>query len=199
MRRFLTFLLFALFTMAAGEFQGNAILKGRFDWFLMAVVLYALIAAAYYLLGRTLDRFAHGEIIYYFACGASGLLVIEWLILGNTPWQNPGAIQAGMFAWWAAIGMVPRIFSRDEGRPARRRVAVALIAYSAVSTLIVIALLGKAAPVVLGGVTGLLLALGFIIMNFMFLPYLERDGRRMWLRWFLIALAVLGVLNLGAW
>ncbi len=188
------FILFALLTIAAGEFQNLALLHGNPFFFLGALVVYSIVAIVFYFIGKVLDKITgrRADIFGYFIAGLIGLVIIEWILLKNHPGSGKGALQAGMFAWWAALYMVPRIFTKEEGKVARKRVAIALIAYSVISLAVTIATFN-------GAFTGLLLALGFIIINFQFLPYFERDGKRRWLRIFMWLLIIGFIVNVAMW
>ena len=180
--------------MLSGEFQINAILMGHPEFFLLAVGLYIIIVILFYWIGRGLDKLTpkNADIIGYFLTGILSVLIIEWAILGNQPGSGRGAIQTGMFAWWAALFIVPRIFTKEEGKPARFRVAVTLITYSVVSLIATIVTMNPA-------IAGLLMALGFIILNFQFLPFFEQGKKKTWLRVIMWSLVVGMLINLSMW
>jgi hypothetical protein len=48
----------------------------------------------------------------YILGGVFGL-AIEWLIIGNSPWAHPEALQWGMWAYWASMVSVPAIYEQD--------------------------------------------------------------------------------------
>ena len=44
--------------------------------------------------------------------------MVEWFLIGNSPWGNPDASQVGMFAYWACMALVPLVFLL-QNRPLR--------------------------------------------------------------------------------
>jgi hypothetical protein len=71
------------------------------------------------------------EPIHFVTFGLIGLM-IEWFLIGLTPWSNPRApvalmalFQVGMFSFWATVAYAPRmLLSRDEGGRAIRKAVV---------------------------------------------------------------------------
>lgn len=55
-----------------------------------------------------------GYASYYFISGIVGLLIFEWVLVGNSPWENPNANQVTMFSFWALLGFIPKIFSERK-------------------------------------------------------------------------------------
>lgn len=47
--------------------------------------------------------------------GIAGLM-IEWFLIGNSPWGNPQASQIGMFSYWSAMVVVPFVCFRPDPR-----------------------------------------------------------------------------------
>jgi hypothetical protein len=81
-----------------------------------------------FLLDRGVNRILRsrraGNIVYYLASGLFGLAV-EWLVVGNSPWANPSAIQITMFLYWSGMFMLPRIFTDPD--PLSKAVKMKLI------------------------------------------------------------------------
>lgn len=177
-RNFFKFVLVGLLTAAAGELQVNVLVGGKgAGAYFSSMLLYVFFLALMYLLGKFLDRVTSIkkiDFIYYLAGGLFGL-AIEWFLIGNAPWAGTGAIQAGMFAWWGAIFLVPRIFTTPidalVGR-VRKRVAVSLLVYSVVSVIIVSALPAGLRP----AIAAVMIATSYLVVNFQFVPYLARSG-----------------------
>lgn len=187
-RRYLLFLCFGLLAMFAGEFQGQVLIAGSFRQLFLTLLLYAVLISVFFMVSARITS----NPLYYSIAGLFGLLVVEWLFLGNFPGSGRGALHAGMFAWWAAVFTVPRMSIDDAAKPHRRRVWIALVAYSVISTLI--AIWGAVAfPSVIGAVVGLMYAIGYITINFMMAPYL--GGRWSWFMWLLVAGMVLQLLT----
>ena len=55
-----------------------------------------------------------GYASYYFISGIIGLLIFEWVLVGNSPWENPNANQVAMFSFWALLGFIPKIFAERK-------------------------------------------------------------------------------------
>ena len=110
--RMLAFILLGVVTAAVGEIQFSVFIRSDFQNFLGSVVFnsfylfgVALISSLFVrLLGdRRLTVFCHLVLF-----GASGLM-IEWFMIGNSPWAKPEASQVGMFAYWSCMALVPFI------------------------------------------------------------------------------------------
>lgn len=174
----LTFILAGLLTVAVGEYQVNVLVLDKgLGGYASALLIYAVAVALMYAMGRYLDArvsLKNGDVVYYLFGGIFGL-AIEWFVIGNGPWVGNGAIQAGMFAWWSATFLVPRIFTVGADpviRTVRQHILISLAAYAAFSTVIV----ALSPENMRAGVTGILLSIGYIILNFQFIPYLVRNG-----------------------
>ena len=92
-----------------------------------------------WLIDRLVPRVALREPVYFVTCGLAGLM-IEWFLIGLTPWSNPDApvvlmalFQVGMFSFWATVAYAPRLLlARDEpGRWARKAVIRFSVGYFA--------------------------------------------------------------------
>jgi hypothetical protein len=203
-RNIFLFLFIGIITMLAGEFQINVLVLNKgVSAFLMSIGLYIALLLVAYAVGKLLERIfseKRVDVIYYFL-GALFGLALEWIVFGNSLMQNPYANQAGMFAWWGAVFLMPRIFTTREPafepviRSTRRRSLWVLILYSLISTFVIIAL--PAEPAFLKpAFVGLLMALGYIILNFQFGAFLARKGvSKRLLRVFFVVLLILGIAN----
>lgn len=178
-RNFFKFVFVSFLVILAGEFQVNILVlnKGSGDY-LGTLVLYVPFIVIMYFFGVFADRkFSpkSSDLICYFVGGAFGLIVYEWFLIGNAPWAGTGAIQAGMFAWWAAIPTVSRIFTTaidPSIKLIRRKVFIELLIFSLVSTAIVAVLPMDLRPII----AALMMAAGFIVINFQFIPFFARNG-----------------------
>jgi hypothetical protein len=117
MLSFLRFVLLGVFTAAIGEWQFSVFLRNDPDNFIGSVVFNTLYLSGAYLLTRilltTLCNRPWFILVYMALAGASGLMV-EWFLIGNSPWGNPDASQAGMFAYWACMTLVPLVFLLEK-------------------------------------------------------------------------------------
>ncbi len=90
--------------------------------------------------GRVVRRLGDGWatiLVHVAVFGTSGLL-IEWFLIGNSPWGNPQASQIGMFAFWSTMGVVPFVFLRPDPRlaPLKKRIFVSVLLYAYAAALI---------------------------------------------------------------
>jgi hypothetical protein len=65
--------------------------------------------------------------VYYLTYGFAGLIIIEWFLVGNSPWRNPQANQLGMFSYHATTAMTSLIFT--DPSPALAKLKKAILAY----------------------------------------------------------------------
>lgn len=72
-------------------------------------------------------------VIYYFILGFMGLIVFEWILVGNSPWGNPNANQIAMFSYWALLGFIPRILSENNHHTIKKLIVFHLVAYFMIS------------------------------------------------------------------
>lgn len=99
-----------MLTAALGEWQFSVFLREDIANFLGSLAFNALyLTGAYLLVQPTLNLLRERPslvLIHAVFFGVSGLMV-EWFLIGNSPWGNPDASQIGMFAYWACIVLVP--------------------------------------------------------------------------------------------
>lgn len=104
-----------LLFMFAGEFLVNVVFKETVAGFFGTLMLYAIMLACAYPVTRLIKKISKssaqflGVMIILF--GTLGLFVMEWIIIGNSPWGNPDANQAAMFIWWAGVFVFPVFWS----------------------------------------------------------------------------------------
>lgn len=198
MSAFLTYILAGLLTVVAGEFEVNVlVLRKGPGAFFGALFLYVLALTLMYMVGKFIEARAsakNADAVAYLIGGAFGLSV-EWFLIGNAPWAGNGAIQAGMFAWWGATFLIPRVFIAAADatvRTVRRQIVMSLASYSILSVTAV----SLAPQNARAAITALLLSVGFIFINFQCMPYLVRNGfSRVAARIFMWSLAVSAVVG----
>ena len=109
----LQFILLGLLTAAIGEWQFSVFLRADLDNFIGSLLFNALYMTGVYSLTRVflgiLRQRPYTLVAYTAGFGSSGLM-IEWFLIGNSPWGNPQASQVGMFAYWSCMALVPLIF-----------------------------------------------------------------------------------------
>ncbi len=178
MKQLLRFILIGILTMFAMEFQINVLGHGRLDHFAMAVGFYVFLLTLFFFIGQSLDRKIspkHVDVIYSLIGGLFGLLVVEWLFMRNYPGSGKGAIQTAMFALWAAVFTLPRLFaikSDSEIRPLRMRTLATVLVYSVLATAAVF-ITPQALKL---PVQAILMSAYGLILNFMLVPFLCRNG-----------------------
>jgi len=115
--RFARFVLLGLLTAAIGEWQFSVFLRDDLDNFIGSLVFNTLYMTGVYLVTRLLLTVLRNRpkfILFYTGFfGLSGLMV-EWFLIGNSPWGNPDASQVGMFAYWACMALVPLMFLLEK-------------------------------------------------------------------------------------
>jgi hypothetical protein len=111
--KIIQFIFLGLLTAAIGEWQFSVFLRNDPDNFIGSVVFNTLYMSGVYLVTRllltTLRNRPKFILFYVVLFGFSGLMV-EWFLIGNSPWGNPDASQPGMFAYWACMALVPLMF-----------------------------------------------------------------------------------------
>ncbi|MEZ5582078.1 MAG: hypothetical protein R3F37_04220 [Candidatus Competibacteraceae bacterium] len=158
MSRFLTGVLvselFALWVEFFYKF--GAILKA--EGFVIAIPLYFFILCGLHGVFAKLEGLRRHALVCMLIGGVAGLM-IEWFVVGNSPWQNPQVLQSGQFVFHAVYPILGYLMVRT---PDRDRLTVHLRIYLLLATLIV--------------------ALGFVMVNplrllwFIFLPLIAYCG-----------------------
>ena len=184
--------------MASAEFQGNVLLRGSLiNFFLAMVVVYVPLSAVAHQIGRHI-RSKHADLWFYAAGGLFGLLVIEWYCIGFYPGSGKNGIHAAMFANWAAVFTIPRLFTAEQTGEAlrvRRKVKRIIIIYSVGSPLLVLA-----SPISKGGTVGILMSVYSILLSFQFVPFLVESMRsRRMFNCFNVFLVLAAVINVLCW
>ncbi len=135
----LPFVLIGVLTAAVGELQFSVFIRG--DW---ANLYGSMFVNALYLTGafvvtrllfRALPRRA--AFIISVALAAVCGLMVEWFLIGNSPWGNPSANQLGMAAYWACLVIVPLIVIDPDPhlRPLIRTIVVYSLIYTSFAVL----------------------------------------------------------------
>jgi len=192
---FLRYIWFGVLSMAAAEFQVNVLLRGNVINFFMAMMLYAVLSAIAYAVGRRMVT-ENADLNFYFIGGAFGLLVIEWWLIGFYPGSGKSGIHAAMFTNWAVVFALPRLFTAkqtEEMAWIRKKVKKTMLHYAVGAPLLALIL-----PIPRGGTIAILMCVYSLVMSFQFVPFLchsesSRKGMRRFL-WFLVAVSIANVL-----
>jgi len=141
-RRFLAFLAVGSFFATVEEFLTVVVLRRDVASYVFTlVVLFPAFLTLVWASSRLLDRLAGRqttrEVLHFLLYGLVGLL-IEWFLIGLTPWSNPDAhpalmllFQLGMFSFWATVAFAPRLFLTpgELSRRARRAILTFYVPY----------------------------------------------------------------------
>ncbi|HAP44012.1 MAG: hypothetical protein A2087_06790 [Spirochaetes bacterium GWD1_61_31] len=104
------FIISGLLTAAIGKWQLAVLVQGDLMAFLSALAFDTLYLGLVYLLCHLMLRWLQTRprlvLAYAAVFGLVGLMV-EWFVVNNSPWTNPGADQFGLFAQWACLSLVP--------------------------------------------------------------------------------------------
>lgn len=101
------------------EFITQGILKRNLvGWLIPTFIAFVPFLIVVRQIGRVLDRRtleSKAVPYYYLVSGAIGLM-IEWLVIGLSPWSNPAAnplltitFQLGIFSFWGSVALTPRL------------------------------------------------------------------------------------------
>ncbi|MBI2949308.1 MAG: hypothetical protein HYY23_16830 [Verrucomicrobia bacterium] len=119
MKRSLRFYWIGLLVAGLEEFITQGVLKKTYGgWIIPTIVAFfpflALVRLIGWLLGGRLSE-AGASLIYYLSAGSIGLL-LEWFLMGLSPWKDPYApfpamvlFQLGMFSFWGGVAFAPRL------------------------------------------------------------------------------------------
>jgi hypothetical protein len=130
------------------------------------------------LIDRLVSRAALREPVHFVTFGLVGLM-IEWFLIGLTPWSNPAApvvlmvlFQVGMFSFWATVAYAPRLLLGRDGPGRWARKAVVRFSLGYFSLVYVVAV---AVPARLRFATVIpLLVLGYLVLDGLFVAHFAR-------------------------
>ena len=132
--RFLLFVLIGVLTAAVGELQYSVFIRGDWANLFGSMVFNAVYLTGAFVVTRLLLRLLPRRAAFLLAVALAAVagLMVEWFLIGNSPWGNPDASQIGMAAYWACLVAVPLIVLDPE--PRLRRLKGAIAVYAAVYT-----------------------------------------------------------------
>jgi hypothetical protein len=127
MKRFITFIGVGSFFSTVEEFLTVVVLKHDVaSYVITLLVLFPMFLTFVYFSSMLLDMLWHtdtgAELSHFFVYGWVGLMM-EWFLMGHSPWGNPAAnpvlmlgFQLGMFSFWSTVAFAPRLFLADNDR-----------------------------------------------------------------------------------
>ena len=131
----LLFILIGVLTAAVGELQFSVFIRGDWANLFGSMVFNAVYLAGAFVVTRLLFRLLPRRAAFLFTVVLAAVagLMVEWFLIGNSPWGNPDASQIGMAAYWACLVVVPLIVIDPDLRLRRLKRAIAIYAavYSA--------------------------------------------------------------------
>ena len=131
----LLFVLIGVLTAAVGELQFSVFIRGDWANLFGSMVFNADYLAGAFVVTRLLFRLLPRRVAFLLtvALAAVAGLMVEWFLIGNSPWGNPDASQIGMAAYWACLVVVPLIVIDPDLQLRRLKRAIAIYAavYSA--------------------------------------------------------------------
>jgi hypothetical protein len=186
-RRLLAFIAVGSFFATVEEFLTVVVLRRDVASYLFTLMVLfpaflAFVWAASQLLDRLAGRQTTQEELHFFVYGLVGLL-IEWFLIGLTPWSDPNAHPAlmllfplGMFSFWATVAFAPRLFL-TPGPPSRRARKAILTFYVPYFLAVYVVALLIPGRWKFGAVVALVV-FGYLALNGFYLAYFVRSCRQ---------------------
>ena len=132
---FVLFVLIGVLTAAVGELQYSVFIRGDWANFYGSMVFNAVYLSGAFVVTRLLFRIFPSRVAFVATVALAAVvgLMVEWFLIGNSPWSNPDAAQLGMAAYWACLVVVPLIVLDGDVRlrPLRRTIVLYSLIYTA--------------------------------------------------------------------
>lgn len=118
------FILIGLFF--AGVVELVKVLSGDIIGYLVTLIIpYLPFLLFVYYFGKIIDKKIRDKtkahLIHYLVFGLFGVVLIEWLLIGLSPWSNPDAnpflmlmFQLAMISYWGTVAFAPRMLLDDR-------------------------------------------------------------------------------------
>lgn len=124
--RWFAYVLIGVLTAAIGELQYSVFIRDDWGNLFGSMFFNALYLSGAFLISRFLFRVLPRRAAFLSVAILATVagLMIEWVMIGNSPWGNPDASQVGMAAYWACMVIVPSILidTDEHTRPLRRTI-----------------------------------------------------------------------------
>lgn len=131
---FVLFVVVGVLTAAVGELQYSVLIRGDWANFYGSMAFNAVYLCGAFVVMRLLFRLFPTRVAFVIAVALAAVagLMVEWFLIGNSPWGNPDAGQLGMAAYWACLVVVPLIVIDADARlwPLRRTIALYGLVYT---------------------------------------------------------------------
>ncbi len=187
MRKILAFIALGSVFATVEEFLTIVVLKRDLATYLFTLlILFPVFLLFVYFSSRLINRFTGKEplreLIHFFLYGLIGLM-IEWFIIGLSPWSDPSAnpivmfvFQLGMFSFWATVAFIPRLFLNPQ--ELNQRIRKSILKFY-IPYFIIVYIIGLAVPESLRFITIIfLIVFGYLFLNLFYLKYFLRAFSR---------------------
>jgi hypothetical protein len=187
-KQFLAFVAIGSAFATVEEFLTVVVIRRDFGSYLFTLlILFPVFLTFVYFSRRLLDRLVHRapaqDLAHFVLYGCIGIL-IEWFLIGLSPWSDPNAnpalmciFQLGMFSFWATVAFAPRLFvsSEELSRKTGKNILKFYVPY-----FIIVYAVGLTVPASMRFVTIIALILfGYLFLNLFYLKYfLQSFSRR---------------------
>lgn len=129
--KFVKFIVIGALFAAVGEYWFSYIIRRDINnWYFTLGFNPSWLVVVYFtsrIIFRAIKNRFTANTVYYLTYGFAGLIIIEWFLVGNSPWRNPQANQLGMFSYHATTAMTSLIFVDQS--PTLARLKKAILAY----------------------------------------------------------------------
>jgi hypothetical protein len=113
MKKIFTYLLHGLFFLLVMEFMFKIQIQNKpGDFFFVLIIELPFLLLAYFTSKRVFKNSRKRELWIYLIYGLIGLIFIEWIFVGNTPFVLPNLLyQFMMFSYWGGAVVFSRILT----------------------------------------------------------------------------------------
>jgi hypothetical protein len=166
------------------EFITQGVLKRSLvGWIIPAIIAFLPFLIVVRLLGKRLEKRLiepKAVLAYYLTAGFIGLM-IEWFLIGLSPWSNPAAdpllmviFQLGIFSFWGGVAFAPKLILDMRDSVARlRRWYKRYLVFGFVCIYLVTFSASRDAKFV-AGIGSVLVT--FLLLNFFYFKYIRTLG-----------------------